>query len=225
MPTFDEVQDWPGRKLVGADGSKIGKVGEIYLDDRSGQPEWALVNTGLFGTRSSFVPITDARSDGDGAVMVPFDKHTVKDAPNVDEGDHLSPEEEASLYRYYGRTDYDHEAGSAPRREPGGLAADDDAHGRDDDAQARAASAGRERNPARGHLDRSRDDATDAGLERAPEPTTEDRPDPTPADAVTRAQDQVEVDVLEEQDGRLRLRRYVITEEVIEAPLPTDDDR
>lgn len=225
MPTFDEVQDWPGRKLVAADGSKIGKVGEIYLDDRSGQPEWALVNTGLFGTRSSFVPITDARSDGDGAVMVPFDKHTVKDAPNVDEGDHLSPEEEAALYRYYGRTDYDHEAGSGPRREADDLATDDDEHGRDHDAPAQVPGSGRDRGPSRGHLERSRDGAADAELERDGERPIDDRPTPTPDDGVVRSQEQVEVDVVEEQDGRLRLRRYVITEELIDAPLPADDDR
>ena len=49
-----------GAYLVGSDGERIGKIDEIYLDDRTGEPEWALVNTGLFGMRSSFVPLRDA---------------------------------------------------------------------------------------------------------------------------------------------------------------------
>jgi uncharacterized protein (TIGR02271 family) len=106
MPNTTDVQHWEGQHLLAQDGSKIGKIDAIYLDDHSGEPEWALVNTGLFGTRSSFVPIAQASSSGDG-VTVPFDKDQVKGAPNVDEDGHLSPQEEAELYRYYGRDDYD----------------------------------------------------------------------------------------------------------------------
>jgi uncharacterized protein (TIGR02271 family) len=114
MPNTTDVQHWEGQHLLAQDGSKIGKIDAIYLDDHSGEPEWALVNTGLFGTRSSFVPITQASSTGDG-VTVPFDKDKVKGAPNVDEDGHLSPQEEAELYRYYGRGDYDRSAGSNGR--------------------------------------------------------------------------------------------------------------
>ena len=65
-----------------------------YLDDQTGQPEWALVNTGLFGTRSSFVPLAQAfQSDDD--VMVPYDM--VKDAPRVDPDQRLSEAEERQL--------------------------------------------------------------------------------------------------------------------------------
>ena len=42
--------------MVDRDGDKIGNIDAIYLDDETGEPEWALVNTGLFGTKSSFVP-------------------------------------------------------------------------------------------------------------------------------------------------------------------------
>ncbi|WP_028721408.1 PRC and DUF2382 domain-containing protein [Patulibacter americanus] len=112
MPNTTDVQHWEGQHLLGQDGSKIGKIDAIYLDDHSGEPEWALVNTGLFGTRSSFVPIAQASSNGDG-VTVPFDKDKVKGAPNVDEDGHLSPQEEAELYRYYGRDDYDRAGGTA----------------------------------------------------------------------------------------------------------------
>ena len=64
MPDLDTVRSWEGRTLVDRDGGRIGPIEAIYLDDQTGQPEWALVNTGLFGTRSSFVPLAQATSGG-----------------------------------------------------------------------------------------------------------------------------------------------------------------
>jgi uncharacterized protein (TIGR02271 family) len=96
---IDQVR---GTTVYGADGDKIGKAGEVYLDDQSGRPEWVTVNTGLFGTNESFVPLADADLVDDG-LRVPFAKDVVKDAPNVDPGaGHLSREEEQALYRHYG---------------------------------------------------------------------------------------------------------------------------
>ncbi|MEA2305359.1 MAG: hypothetical protein QOH43_2639, partial [Solirubrobacteraceae bacterium] len=60
MKTLQDVQTWRGRKVVDAGGDKIGTIEEIWLDRQTGEPEWATVKTGLFGLRSSFVPIRDA---------------------------------------------------------------------------------------------------------------------------------------------------------------------
>ncbi|MEJ7704363.1 MAG: PRC-barrel domain-containing protein [Geodermatophilaceae bacterium] len=60
--------------------TKIGKVSQVYLDDTSGQPKWVTVNTGLFGTKESFVPLEQASFSG-GALSVPVTKDQVKDAP------------------------------------------------------------------------------------------------------------------------------------------------
>jgi uncharacterized protein (TIGR02271 family) len=90
-----------GSEVQGSDGDKIGKVGQLYLDDQTNQPAWITVNTGLLGTNESFVPVQDASFSGD-HVTVPFDKTKVKDAPQVATDGHISPEEEQELYRYYG---------------------------------------------------------------------------------------------------------------------------
>jgi hypothetical protein len=80
MPDTETVRTWQGRTLLDRDGSRIGTIDAIYLDDRTGEPEWALVNTGLFGTKASFVPLAQAfQSDND--VLVPYDKQLVRDAP------------------------------------------------------------------------------------------------------------------------------------------------
>jgi uncharacterized protein YrrD len=56
MPDIETIRTWEGRTLLDRDSGRIGTIDAIYLDDRTGQPEWALVNTGLFGTMASFVP-------------------------------------------------------------------------------------------------------------------------------------------------------------------------
>jgi Domain of unknown function (DUF2382)/PRC-barrel domain len=105
MPDIEAVRTWEGRTMLDRDGGRIGTIDAIYLDDHTGQPEWALVNTGLFGTKSSFVPLAQAfQSDND--VLVTFDKQLVKDAPRVDPDQHLSEAEERQLWRHYG-LDYD----------------------------------------------------------------------------------------------------------------------
>jgi uncharacterized protein (TIGR02271 family) len=100
-----------GQDLFGRDDEKLGTIEEIYTDAQSGQPEWAVVTTGLFGTKQSFVPIGELRNEGD-RVTVPYDKATVKDAPKVDPDGALSHDEERQLYSHYGRDYGDADIGS-----------------------------------------------------------------------------------------------------------------
>ena len=87
----DQILGHRGHTLHARDGDKIGAIEEIYLDAATDQPEWALVNTGLFAT------------ERDGTLVVPFEKATVKDAPSMDANGQLTKKEEAELYRHYGR--------------------------------------------------------------------------------------------------------------------------
>ncbi|MDQ3307279.1 MAG: PRC and DUF2382 domain-containing protein [Actinomycetota bacterium] len=97
----DQINQVQGTTAYGTDGDKLGKVGEVYLDDQSGDPEWVTVITGLFGSSESFVPLVDASFDGD-RLTLPYDKNKVKDAPNVSADGSLTPDEERELYAYYG---------------------------------------------------------------------------------------------------------------------------
>ena len=89
------------RDVYDATGSRIGAISEVYLDDRTGLPEWVTVPTGLFGTKETFVPLRDAELTTDG-LRVPVGKDVVEDAPRIDPDGRLSPAEERELYRYYG---------------------------------------------------------------------------------------------------------------------------
>jgi uncharacterized protein DUF2382/PRC-barrel domain protein len=149
---------WRGRDAIGNDGEKIGTLGEIYLDQQTGEPEWALVNTGLLGTQSNFVPLAGASPSGE-AVQVPFSKQPMKDAPGVSPDGELSQQEEAELYRHYG-LDY------SESRSGSGLPEGGAAGGR----------------------------ATD--------------------DAMTRSEEELRVGTVREPAGRVRLGKWVETEEV-----------
>jgi uncharacterized protein (TIGR02271 family) len=177
MPTKEQVLEWRGEDLLDRDGDKIGKIEEIYLDTDTGGPEWALVNTGLFGTKSTFVPIRDASRDSDG-IHVPFEKSHVKDAPGIDPDGQLSQQEESVLYRHY-ELDYgDSSSGS-------GL----DERGAGEGRPVRTPSAGE-------------------GGERS---------DLGDADAMTRSEEELRAGTAERETGRVRLRKYVETEDVQES--------
>ena len=101
MTQVTDAYEWRGREVVSGDGDKIGTLEEVYRDTHTGQPEWATVNTGLFGMKQSFIPLADSDPQG-GRVVVPYSKDQVKDAPSVDPDGDLSADEEQQLYRHYG---------------------------------------------------------------------------------------------------------------------------
>jgi hypothetical protein len=103
MAAFDPatLDRWRALAIVDRDGTTVGTISEFYLDRETGYPTWALVDTGLFGTTQTFVPLVDATEISDG-LQVPYEKRHIRDAPRVDLHDELSPEEEATLFGHYG---------------------------------------------------------------------------------------------------------------------------
>ncbi|GGI06602.1 PRC-barrel domain-containing protein [Egicoccus halophilus] len=83
------------------DGTKLGSVDTVFVDRETEAPTFAAVTTGLFGTKSSFVPLADANFR-DGELHVAYPRERVNDAPTIDADDTLDPEQEVELYRYYG---------------------------------------------------------------------------------------------------------------------------
>jgi len=55
---------WIGHPVIDQAGDKIGKVSQIYVDEETGQPDWLAINTGMFKSRSSFVPFREHRRTG-----------------------------------------------------------------------------------------------------------------------------------------------------------------
>jgi uncharacterized protein (TIGR02271 family) len=191
MLTQQELDRVVGSTAVGSDG-KLGKVGQVFLDDETGRPEWATVQTGLIGTKETFVPLAQAEFAGEN-LRVPYDKGTVKNAPNVDvDQGHLSESEEAELYRYY-----DLDSAAAGDRGTPTMAASPD-------ATTGEGAAGPDRDG-----DAVFDDVAGRAVGR-------DTSGPTTDDAMTRSEERLHVGTRAEEVGRARLRKYVTTENVTE---------
>lgn len=117
------AETYEGRNVLDRDGQKIGTIDSLYLDQDGGQLEWALVNTGMFGSKRSFVLLRGASMQQDD-ILVPFDKQTVKNAPRVEAGDELPPDEERRLFDHYGMAyDGDGRSGDGYRGDGYGVAA------------------------------------------------------------------------------------------------------
>ena len=103
MAAFDPatLDRWRALAIVDRNGTTVGTISEFYLDRETGYPTWAVVDTGLFGSNQTFVPLVHATEIDDG-LQVPYEKRHIKDAPRVDLHDELTPDEEATLFGHYG---------------------------------------------------------------------------------------------------------------------------
>ena len=171
MTNLQETLTWRGHEIADREGDKIGTIEEIYLDSQTDEPEWALVNTGMFGTKSSFVPLQEAQDDG-GELRVPYETAQVKDAPNMDPDGELSQSDESALYAHYG-LDY------SETRSDSGLPEGGSGAGTAGDA-----------------------------------PVGHDTSGPTTDNAMTRSEEELRVGTTEQESGRVRLRKYVVEDEV-----------
>jgi hypothetical protein len=214
-PSVEQVRGWVGRVMVDRDGNRLGEITDIYLDGETERPEWAVVRTGLFGLRSSFVPLAEA-SDVDDQIQVLHARGLVKDAPNIEADGQLSEAAEAELYRHYG-LDYDTVTtdGDQATGQPGGPADQDQPTAPPPTDEPAAAPTG---GPVARRRDEEQLDATDAmgsaqsasdeGLgagEGVSRPLVYETPEPAQGRPGSRRR----------QPG-VRLRRYLVTEVVTE---------
>jgi uncharacterized protein (TIGR02271 family) len=235
MAEVEVILGWRGRTVVDCDGGKIGKLDEIFVDRESEKPEFALVDVGLLGLRSRFVPLAGAASVGE-EIRVPYSKDQIKDAPDVD--GEPTPEQETQLYRHYqldqeearqGQPETGDGAEKAAERtamETGmrgtrqesdtseaasggsGEDADDDTEGKRPAGASDAESGSAELDwkpadtaaPSSGDDDASRDEAGEG--------------DAVADGATTRSEEELEVSTEKRPRGRVRLKKYVVTEEV-----------
>jgi uncharacterized protein (TIGR02271 family) len=124
-----DAYTWTDRDVFGSDGEKIGRIKEIYEDEETGKPEWALVSSGLLGMRSHFVPLAGAEPNGEG-VRVQANKEQVSAAPSVEGDGELSEADERTLFEHYG-VPYTQDGSTTARGGPAdraGAASSDNGH-------------------------------------------------------------------------------------------------
>lgn len=87
--------------LVDRDGTKLGKLQDVYVDVETDEPQFGTVKEGRFRRHLTFVPLAVTRVSPDG-LQVGASKDEVKDAPNIElRGDELSAADESALYHHY----------------------------------------------------------------------------------------------------------------------------
>lgn len=214
MQTQTNVQELMGCDVVDNDGSKVGTVKQVYLNDRTGAPEWVTVHTGWFGSRESFVPLTSAHSES-GRLTVPYDKDTIKNAPNVNADEHLSQDQIVELYRHYGirppagRRQNDERTAEQTAQRPMGQAVPGQAPRGGEAARERAAGDGMAGMPGMPGEQMAADQM--AG-ERAP-----DRAAMEPGTdmlEVTRSEERLRIGTEQHELGRAHVRKWIETEAV-----------
>lgn len=202
MLTEREVSASIGGTAYTSTGDKIGTVEHYFVDDRTGAPSWVAVTTGLFGTRHSIMPATEA-TFAEGVLRVPVSADAVKSAPHL-EGDHLGPDEEARLRRHYG---LDPVAASPTWTQTGdGL---------------RPPGAGGDET-----LDRPAPTGTGSEAPLPPPPAAYGGPAPATDGGMVRSEEQLRVGTERVAATRVRLVKYVVTEEVqITVPIRREEIR
>ena len=98
-----DVESLLGKPAFDLNDQELGAVDAVYLDRRTGEPEWVAVRTGR--SETSLAPLAGATT-GEGAIRLAVEAKLVRNAPHSDhpQGE-ITPEltdaQEAELYLYY----------------------------------------------------------------------------------------------------------------------------
>ncbi|TDC04260.1 DUF2382 domain-containing protein [Actinomadura bangladeshensis] len=227
VQTQTQVRELMGMSVTDTNGTKVGTIKQVYLNDDSGSPEWVTVHTGWFGMRESFVPLSGSRKNKD-MLQVPYDKETIKGAPNVDADEHLSHAQIVDLYRHYGvrppggrrqggdaetARDADRTAGDrGPTGEAGTTETTETTGSTETGTAGPAGAAGMAVRPDR------------AGREQPAMPPQSAREGAeAPMTEITRSEEQMRIGTERHEAGRVRVHKYVETE-MVERTIPVSHE-
>jgi uncharacterized protein (TIGR02271 family) len=99
----DQATQIYGYDVIDNAGNKLGTVDGVWVDDATNALEFAGIKTGWLFGKTHIIPLQSANIDnGNSAITVPYDGDQVKNAPSFDTDAELSPDDEDSIYSYYG---------------------------------------------------------------------------------------------------------------------------
>jgi hypothetical protein len=104
MASVEQISEWLGQKVVDADGEPLGKLEDVYYERTRGEPELALVKSGLFGRKHTIVPLHGA-TVGREHVRIAYGSEQISqaaDAAELDPGETLVGERAQQLGAAYG---------------------------------------------------------------------------------------------------------------------------
>jgi sporulation protein YlmC with PRC-barrel domain len=89
-------------KVYDNQGEKIGKVDDLFVDETD-REEYIGVKMGFFGLKSTLIPMDIVRvNEGERSIEVSQSKDHVKDAPNFDDDEDITPDYEDRIRSHFG---------------------------------------------------------------------------------------------------------------------------
>jgi uncharacterized membrane protein YgcG len=150
---IDDVSSLPGQTVSDQMGRTIGEIKKVYAYDGDGDPMWVSLETkqGLGDNRTVLVPLARLKQEED-ELRVPYSTEHIRDAPELENADEVSEEDDRRLRDHYGidradqelRSDHHSYATLVPEKSGSAQAVDDpdqldtpDADKRDDETKER----------------------------------------------------------------------------------------
>ncbi|WP_146755341.1 hypothetical protein [Arthrobacter sp. AQ5-05] len=90
--------------VYGPAREKVGTLGNIFMDVRTGDADFVSIHLGLFGSEEALVSLEGAVFT-DGHLQVRFPKDVIKHAPNIDPAAELNDAAKDMLEKYYAAMD------------------------------------------------------------------------------------------------------------------------
>ena len=101
MTSIEEAQSWIGRTALDSTGEQFGIITQIWVDDASGQAEWASVKGPALRRREALVPLAGNGAFGSGRRFA-YTKEEIVDSPDGAENGLLPVADKERLSAYYG---------------------------------------------------------------------------------------------------------------------------
>ncbi len=155
---IDDVSSLPGRKVSDQMGRTIGEIQKVYAYNGNEDPMWVSVEAtqGLGNSRTVLVPLARLKLEGD-ELRVPYSIDHIASAPELEDEENVSEEDDRKLRDHYGidradqelRADHDSYATLVPEETGSAQPVDDpdqldtpDADKRDEETKQRVQDPG-----------------------------------------------------------------------------------
>lgn len=224
MTTKQDIKSLHSATAYDLNGEKLGKINELFVDDKTGQPTFAEVSHGLFGFSSSIVPLRGHRLQGEDLTLA-FSKDRIKDAPEINSDEAITAEKQNKIFSHYGIKNEQDTASYDAVQNPetsggsgiaGGTAATGGVAGK-----RSTSNPGQHRHDA-GTGTKSGYGETEGGAAEHKHSTGSDAD--SSADEIVRSEEHLNVDKQRVATEEVRLRKYVTTDtETVEVPVSREE--
>lgn len=101
----DELKQYSGAPVIDRHGTEVGTITDVLYDEISEEPAWGVVSPGGLHAKH-YIPLSPpVYLDTGGAVVVPYDKVDVLNAPKVHRSHVVTPVLRRELEHHYSLVD------------------------------------------------------------------------------------------------------------------------